>query len=59
MPNTGPVSDSDRRRYKEYLKAELEAAAMYQILADADKNNIRWIEIPNATYCMLYTRVRP
>ena len=41
MPNPGSIPDSDRRRYKEYLKAELEAAAMYQILADADKNNIR------------------
>ena len=41
MPKTGSVPDTDRRRYKEYLNAELEAAAMYQILADADKNDIR------------------
>lgn len=34
--NTDPPTDSDMKRYKEYLNAELEAAAMYQILANND-----------------------
>lgn len=32
------MSDSDRRRYEEYFNAELEAAAMYQVLADNDNS---------------------
>ena len=35
---TGPVDDATRARYTEYLKAELEAAALYGAMARAEKD---------------------